>query len=340
MPSHIPHQIARQFTGERRLGGRTYYLMQPLGRHGTRHKVFLPEGGPDGDFRVLHEFDSRTTSKQHMGVLQALARESNGSFPSIMEFCIERNRIYVITDWVRGHSLREHLDDARQAGNAGAKRMTVGSAVSLFGWFVSDLCRLHRTRNLVHGDLKPENLIVRRRPNRLVMIDFGSAWRAERTAGRDPGDGVSRDYAAPEAQSAGAPVDYRADIFSASAIFFEMLTLTRPFGGVGGKVAHLPPEYAETYEAPSRWLPPETPPALREAIDSLVTRGLQRDPAMRYASGSQWLCDIQVIRAQMSVGGHVESPSSSRRKGPVARLAQWLRQRGDARKKNSDFPFE
>ena len=44
-------------------------------------------------------------------------------------------------------------------------------------------------RRILHGDIKPENLILAREPNRLVMIDFGTAWTTERTTRRDQGGG-------------------------------------------------------------------------------------------------------------------------------------------------------
>jgi serine/threonine protein kinase len=324
MRHRIPQPIAKQITGERRLGGRTYYLMRRLGTHGNHFKAFLPEAGPNGGFRVVHEFDRNRINKQHIGVLESLVKESNGGFPPILEYCPAPKSIFVITDWVRGHSLQEHLSGARTASNEGEKKIAVKETVKLFRLLAGDLFLLHHKRNLVHGDLKPENLIVRRQRNRLVMVDFGSAWLPVKTNARHAGDGHTPHYSSPELRSDGLFADFRADIFSASAIFFEMLTLQKPYGGSGGKVAELPPEYAETYQPPSELCPERGRLTDRAwaAIDRLVTTGLQLDPAQRYQSGSDWLADIQA----MSTALNEKDSAFDRVKATLSRPMSWLRQ--------------
>src|SRR5207247_711917 len=76
--------------------------------------------------------------------------------------------------------------------------------------------QLHNHTNCVHGDVKPENIILARHPERAVLIDFGSAWTAERTARRVAGDGHTEPYAAPEQHRGDVAVDFRADQFAVS----------------------------------------------------------------------------------------------------------------------------
>jgi len=326
----IPRQIADQITDERRLNGRTYFLIKELHRkktHTPHYKAFLPEAGPNGGFRVLHELKLQRQTLQHIDVLKRLAEESNGSFPTILEYCRAGDRVYVITDWVRGHTLKEHLRGARAANNEGAKKITVHEALKLFHWFAGDLCRLHHKRNLVHGDLKPDNLLVRRSPNRLVMIDFGSAWQAGNTAMRHEGDGNVPHYAAPELQHDGVFADFRSDIFAASVILFEMLTLEIPYGKSGGKV---PPEDVEaTYRPPSdfcRQKEPLTKTAWSQ-IDHLLATGLQLDPAKRYQSGSDWMKDINAIAADLENDVHPGTRKKAQAGGTLMKPISWLRRR-------------
>jgi serine/threonine protein kinase len=124
-------------------------------------------------------------------------------------------------------------------------------------------------------------------------------------------------------QSDGVFADFRADIFSASAVFFEMLTLKKPYGGSGGKVTKLPREYAETYQPPSELCPERGCLTNRAwaAIDRLVSTGLQLDPAQRYQSGSDWLADIQAMSTAL-----IEKDSTFERiKATISKSMSWLR---------------
>ena len=76
------------------------------------------------------------------------------------------------------------------------------------------------SKNIVHGDLKPENMIVRSGTQNVVLIDFGLACKppcAAETAG-------SPDYMAPEQlEPQEMPRSKAADVFSLAASFFYLI---------------------------------------------------------------------------------------------------------------------
>jgi serine/threonine protein kinase len=84
-----------------------------------------------------------------------------------------------------------------------------------------------RDRELVHSDLKPENLMIDK--GRIRIADFGLAHRVRVTNGAyEKIYAGSWPYAAPE-RFAGEPCDSRADVYSLGVILYEMLTGMLPY---------------------------------------------------------------------------------------------------------------
>jgi serine/threonine-protein kinase len=84
-------------------------------------------------------------------------------------------------------------------------------------------------RKIIHRDIKPANVMIT--PDfRVKVADFGIA-RLDDSSHTQTGEILGTpSYMAPE-QVIGAPVDHRADLFSAAAILFAILTGRPPFAG-------------------------------------------------------------------------------------------------------------
>jgi len=151
-------------------------------------------------------------------------------------------------------------------------------------------------RGVVHRDIKPDNVLLS--GGTAVVTDFGiaKAISAARAGGPDGGSltqlGTSLGtpaYMSPE-QAAGDPqVDHRADIYSLGCMAYQLLTGKSPF-------ADRPPARmlaAHITEQPAQvsTLRPDTPPAL----DDLVMRCLDKDPAQRPQSGNEIVQTLDTI---------------------------------------------
>jgi serine/threonine protein kinase/tetratricopeptide (TPR) repeat protein len=90
-------------------------------------------------------------------------------------------------------------------------------------------------RGLIHRDLKPSNVFLT--PHGVKLVDFGLAIPTQALANdatRVTMEGTivgTPHYMSPE-QIRGEPLDARADVFAAGAVFFEMLTGRPPFDAV------------------------------------------------------------------------------------------------------------
>lgn len=130
-------------------------------------------------------------------------------------------------------------------------------------------------KGLIHRDLKPANIWLEAGTGRVKILDLGLADEvANLRQGVCAGTPA---YMSPE-QIVGEPLDFRTDLFSLGAIFYECLTARKAFPG-----KHL----TETIDLVQRAKPiplsqanPATPVPIRE----LVTALLQKDRSQRPVS--------------------------------------------------------
>ncbi|MBQ0996269.1 serine/threonine-protein kinase [Streptomyces sp. RK62] len=129
---------------------------------------------------------------------------------------------------------------------------------------------------VVHRDYKPDNVLVLP-DGTSKLVDFGIAV----DAGTDGGVAGTPPYMAPE-QWTGAPASPAADVYAATATFFECLTGHKPFAG--DNIAELALRHVE---AP---VPAEEAP---EPVRDLVRRGLAKDPEQRPARAAEFVRELE-----------------------------------------------
>jgi HAMP domain-containing protein/predicted Ser/Thr protein kinase len=120
-------------------------------------------------------------------------------------------------EYVRGQTLRELID------RGGALAIT--PALQIAKQMCRGLAAVHKA-GVVHGDLKPQNVMVL--PNGVAkLMDFGVARVRSQTATDGPVAGTPL-YMSPE-QARGAELDDRSDIYAAGLLMFELFTGRPPF---------------------------------------------------------------------------------------------------------------
>jgi serine/threonine protein kinase len=291
IPVSPPKKIrwrGRPYDGEFRLelDGKSYYIVKKLSNKRQRYMAFDPNASPQGDMRCIIGIDRKnlSTKKQPPGLVAKLQRlsQANSNLPPIISYHPRGGRVYLVTPFFDGIPLGNYLEQVRRRK---ASRPSAREACMLIRGLAHGLHHYHAI-NLVHGDLNPDNLIMRRNPNRLVMVDLGSAWLVEHTVRRARGDGIRPHYAAPELYSDHPFVDARSDQFTLGLIFYEMLTLEKPYDGLGGQAAapHYQGQVEKLYRDPQS-LSPDRHHLPRDAwrlINRIVRRCLQFSPDDRY----------------------------------------------------------
>jgi serine/threonine protein kinase len=278
-----------------RLRRRSYLLLDRLSAHAENYLAFDPFGGPNGRAVRLLVLPRSSGARQHLQVLQRVS-ESSGSFASILDYDSHREHTVVVLRWVQGPSIGQYLKDIKTGAQP---RISPVVAFQRIRMLAHALRVFHNRQQLIHGDIKPDNLIVAADSGRFVLIDFGSAWAVEHTCRRDPGNGCTPAYGAPELHRDSAAADFRADIFSVSVVLYELLTLRLPYDGLGGK-AGLPAfacQMRDLLQPPSHFSPARyhLPTIVWQGIDRLVMRGLALHPQDRHPTPEAWLNDLDQI---------------------------------------------
>jgi len=178
--------------------------------------------------------------------------------------------VFFAMAYVEGGTLGDRIRDRGPLSNAEAVRLLREVAWAL-GYA--------HLKEVVHRDVKPENILLEEGSGRALVTDFGIALVAQEADGEDPTEVLgTAEFMSPE-QASGGEVDARSDIYSLGCVGFFALSGKFPFSGespaaiLGQHLAQPAPRLAS--------VAPQVPPGVAAGLD----RCLRKDPAQRFSSG-------------------------------------------------------
>lgn len=194
---------------------------------------------------------------------------------------------------VFGETLTKVIDRLSAGDAATHEQWPLARRYDLFVKLLEALSYAH-AKGVLHLDIKPDNIMVGS-DGEVFLIDWGIASLQARTrGGKITGSPL---YMSPE-QARGAALDARSDIYSAFAVFLQLLTLE---GNVRTTNSHLavltelldkePPARDD-----ARWTRAGQAP-IPNAIRRLVAQGLALDPSARIASAARAIALLRESRA-------------------------------------------
>lgn len=250
-----------------------YTEVRELGSGGSGRVVLAVHDGTGTPVAVKYLSDRLRRDPAFVGEFRAEARLLGGlQTPYVVrlyEYVEASGGAAIVMELVDGISLRALL---KQSGRADAEAALVVLKGSLLG-----LAAAHRA-GVVHRDYKPENVLVAP-DGSSKLVDFGIA--ANR--GSTPGVAGTPAYMAPE-QWQGRPASPAADVYAATATFFECLTGRKPFDGENFAelaVQHIEAPVPET-EAP-------------EPVRPLIRRGLAKAPEQRPENAEAFVAELEGV---------------------------------------------
>ena len=159
---------------------------------------------------------------------------------------------------------------------------------------------------LVHRDTKPANILITR-DGTVKVTDFGiaRAWDDTEQLTRTGAVMGTATYFSPE-QAQGLTCDGRSDLYSLGVVMYELLTGRPPF--VGDSPVSVAYQHVQQEPAPPSSFDPAVPPAL----EAIVMRLLEKDPAHRYQTADALAADLRTYLAGMPTAAQVDREAATR----------------------------
>ena len=301
-----------------------YRILEKLGAGGMG-EVYLAEDmklGRKIAIKILSEEFTTNKDRLHRFEQEASAA-SNLNHPNILtihEMGVDDGRHYIATEYIDGVTLRRKM---------AASHLDTPEILDIAVQVASALEEAHAA-GIVHRDIKPDNIMVRRN-GYVKVLDFGLAKLTE-TIDHSPSDaeaatrvmvhtdagvvmGTSH-YMSPE-QARGKPVDARSDIWSLGVVIYEMIAGRTPFEGETSTDVIV--AITQKEPPPLARFAPEVIPEL----DWIVMKALRKDRDERYQTIKELITDLRRVKQRLEFQSELERSAA-----PVS----------FTRSKISDFP--
>jgi len=201
---------------------------------------------------------------------RAMAKLRSPGVCPIHEINTESDPPFLVMEWVDGQRLTDAMRDR-----------PVDARVAVLRTVTAAVAELH-SAGLLHGDLKPANVLVDS-AGRPLLVDFGLARPADGAMslrGGTPG------YAAPEQFGDEGLISPRSDVFGLGVLLYELLTGQQPF------LAETRTQMLELVRRGECPLPQELAPQVPAALQRIALTAMEPDAERRYPDAGAMLADI------------------------------------------------
>jgi serine/threonine-protein kinase len=214
--------------------------------------------------------------------------------------------VYYVMPLAEGETLRERLNRDKQLPVEEVLRIARE---------VADALRYAHEHDVIHRDVKPENIMLESR--HAVVTDFGIARAISEAGGErltETGLAVGTPaYMSPEQAAGSTEVDQRSDVYALACVVYEMLAGEPPFTGPTAEVVlrkHITAMVPDIQVIRSG-LPPELVAAL--------SRALAKTPADRFSAVTMFADALDAAALRVAAAPPVASTAPRRRR----RLSAW-----------------
>jgi beta-lactam-binding protein with PASTA domain len=233
---------------------------------GTKVAVMTAQSGSDEDV-------SRWTTRA-----QEIAAAKHPDIAPVTDWGTQDDVFYAVQQWVEGADPKAMMAERGPLPSQTVARWGAQAAAALSA---------AHAREVVHGDVRMQNITVVQGED-VVLTGFGAPAVAD--AHTLPADAPPEAayYMSPE-QAGGKPAGNESDIYALGAVLYELSTGSVPFDGSTGV------EVAALQQTAQAQAPRQVNPEVSASLENVITRAMQKDPAMRYASAEEMRADLERV---------------------------------------------
>lgn len=256
------------------LQGGKYTLDRELGRGGfgvtflaTHHYLGQPVVIKTLNDSLCRHPDFARFGRQFQDEARRLALCVHPNIVRVNDFFLEAGLPYLVMDYIAGQTLQEVVFPDKPLPESAAIHFMqqIGAAVKV----------VHRN-NLLHRDIKPQNIILRQGTQEVVLIDFGISREFTPDSTQTHTSIVSEGYAPIEQYLPQAKRTPATDVYGLASTLYALLTATVPIPAVLRDRQPMPaPRDLKHYLSP--------------AVNQAVMRGMAVDAQYRPGSVDEWL---------------------------------------------------
>ncbi|MGK7903216.1 MAG: protein kinase [Hormoscilla sp.] len=235
--------------------------------------------------KLVSSSEARRLFKTEAEILEKLG--THDQIPQLLADLEENGEFYLVQEYIAGHPLTDELKPGEPLEEA--------QVMSILLDLLEVLEAVH-ARNVIHRDIKPDNIIRRDGDKKLVLIDFGAVKKIVNQS--NPQNTImigTHGYMPPE-QMEGKP-QLSSDVYAVGMVAIQAIAGTDPM--------QLPKD-SQTNEViwPDR---AKVSPELAEVLKTMV----RYDHQQRYSSAKEALAAVQALQSTTSANSTIVSQNSS-----------------------------
>ncbi len=234
-----------------------------------------------------HLLEEETSMQRFKQECLLMSRINHGNVVSAFDTgLLNGKQPFLVMEYIKGETLSEII--------ASRAPLPMTEALEIMIQVCRGLEAAHAA-GVIHRDLKPDNIVVKERssdPSWVKILDFGIAHLAENKQRLTQPDILmgSAGYISPE-QLRGLDLDERVDIYALGVILFQMLTKSLPFKATNTEAFLV----KQVLEQPDLLSTQRADIAAGSAIESIVSRALEKDPDQRYQTVTSLRLELEQL---------------------------------------------
>ncbi|NBO39713.1 serine/threonine-protein kinase [bacterium] len=183
------------------------------GMYGNVFKCKKINSQLDCAIKIISKSENDIIVKQEINILQQLQKIKYNY--SLLDYYQDNYYYYIVTNYISGITLYTYLQRV--------KKISEEKSIQIIKQLINQLMIL-KDNNIIHNDIKLDNIIINIQSFNVTLIDFGSSNYIDKTINYN----TTLEYSPPEFLN-NKIISYQNDIWALGCLFYILLTGKHPF---------------------------------------------------------------------------------------------------------------